>query len=265
MAKANISKVDSLPIKNLFEECTRFAKAIYNQQQNSEYKNKYNEKKFSNVKELQIQVGDFNVSVLGYIDRVDVKDDKFALIDYKTGADKFSYTDLVSGRKIQLLVYVKAVNAMTGLIPVCACYLPIKNDFKVSADDINSYKFKGVFTNSLNELMHLEKYFDDKSKSNLCINITTKNEIDSNSKPYALSSDDILKLSDVAFDLVKQAVNDIVNGDISIRPLYDGETACKRCSYSGICNFNREYGDKYRFVNKAKTFDEVLESKNKNE
>lgn len=258
------NKANKHIIKNLHEECNRIAEAIYSQQKNSDFKNAYNEKCFDNLPELSTKVGNFVVYVKGYIDRIDISGNMFALIDYKTGADKFTYTDIVSGKKLQLFVYVKAVNSLYNKIPVCTCYLPIKNDFTISTDGINQYKFKGVFSNSLQDLQKLDYNYADKSKSYIGLNFTKEGLPDKRSELYTLSSEDILKLADVAFKMVVSAISEIKNGNISINPLYDGASACSRCRYHGICNFDTLYQNKYRFVEKVSTPQQIL-SNGKNE
>lgn len=251
-------------IKNLYEECNRVALAIYNQQKHSAFKNKYNEKYFDNIAELSTTIDGVTIYVKGFIDRVDVCDNMFALIDYKTGADKFTYTDLRSGKKLQLFVYVRAVNSMSDKLPVCTCYLPIRNDFVVSKENINPYKFKGVFSDSLADLKLLDENFDDKTLSSIGLNFNKDGSIEKRSAIYALSKNDIMRLSDIAFDMVVQAVDKILHGDISINPLYtsSGVSACNRCRYHGICNFSTLYQNRYRFVDKVASADELLEKGN---
>lgn len=247
-------------IKNLYEECNRVALAIFNQQQNSEFKNKYNEKFFDKLLELSTSYKGVTIFVKGFIDRIDVKDDMFALIDYKTGADEFSFTDLKSGKKLQLFVYVKATNSITGLTPVCTCYMPIRNDF--SRESINRYKFKGVFSNSLADLQKLDKNYLDKQNSNIGLTFNKDGGLNNYTRPYSISGQDILKLSDIAFDLVVKAIEKILDGDISIKPLFDGHSACNNCKYKGICNFDTLYQNKYRFVDKVSTHLEIINKEN---
>ena len=248
-------------ISNLYEECARVAIAIYRQQLSSKFKNTYNEKYFDNIVDLSTTVDGVTIYVMGFIDRIDICDDMFALIDYKTGGDKFSYTDLQSGKKLQLFIYVKAVNSMYDKLPVCTCYLPIRNDFTATKDNINKYKFKGVFSESMADLELLDDSFMDKETSNIGLNFKNDGNLDAYSMPYALKKEDIMKLADVAFDMVSTAVENILKGDISINPLYMGSkaSACNRCRYHGLCNFDTLYQNKYRFVDKVATAKEILD------
>lgn len=244
-------------IKNLYAESFRIAKTIYNQQQNSNFKNTYNEKKFNNLKELSITKNGVTIYVKGFIDRIDTYENKFALIDYKTGQDVFNYTDLYAGKKLQLLVYVKSAKLMLNKEPVCACYLPLKNDF--SKKDINQYKFKGIFTNSLNDLQNLDNNLFDSLSSNIDVKLKKDGDFDANTKKYCLSSKQIEELSNYAFDLVIKAVNEIIDGNIQPNPLLiSGRSACVYCKYKGLCNFNTIYKNKYRFVDRVLNADDVL-------
>ncbi len=244
-------------IKNLYSECYRIASAIYKQQQDSKYKNAYNEKRFNNLEELSVTVDGYKIFVKGFIDRIDFYDDKFMVIDYKTGKDVFNFTDLVAGKKIQLLVYVKAVNSMYNKIPVCTCYMPIKNEF--NKNDINPYKFKGLFVNSLSELQNIDKNILVPQLSNIGIKTKKDGDFDEYSKPFCISEEQMLKLADFAFDLLKQAVEQILKGNIQPMPLLIGKTsACENCSYKGICNFSRVYKNKYRIQEKVSNINDIL-------
>lgn len=244
-------------IKNLYSECYRIASAIYKQQQDSKYKNVYNEKRFNNLEELSVTVDGFKIYVKGFIDRIDFYNDKFIVMDYKTGKDVFNFTDLVAGKKIQLLIYVKAVNSMYNKIPVCTCYMPIKNEF--NKNEINPYKFKGLFVNSLNELQNIDKNVLVPQLSNVGIKIKKDGDFDEHSKPFCISEEQMLKLADFAFDLLKQAVEQILKGNIQPTPLLIGKkSACESCSYKGICNFNRVYKNKYRIQEKVSSINEIL-------
>ena len=244
-------------IKNLYFESLRIAKTIYFEQQNSDFKNKYNEKQFNNLKELSVTKNGVTIFVKGFIDRIDVKDNMFALIDYKTGQDVFNYTDLYSGKKLQLLVYVKGASLMLNKEPVCACYLPLKNDF--SKNDINQYKFKGIFVDSLSELNRLDYNLFDKTKSSVDVKINKDGSFESNTKKYCLSKLQIEELANFAFDLVVKAVEEILNGNIEPNPLYaNRKSACEFCEYKGLCNFNTVYHNKYRFVENVASADEIL-------
>lgn len=244
-------------IKNLYAECYRIADSIYNQQQSSKYKNVYNEKRFDNIEELSVTVDGYKIYVKGFIDRIDFYNDKFMVIDYKTGKDVFNYTDLVSGKKIQLLVYVKAVNSLFNKIPVCTCYMPIKNE--LNKTDINPYKFKGLFVNSISELQNIDKDVLVPQISNIAIKTKKDGDFDENSKPFCISEEQMLKLADYAFDLVKQAVEQILKGNIQPTPLLIGKkSACESCLYKGVCNFSRVYKNKYRIQEKISGVNEIL-------
>ena len=60
--------------------------------------------KFDNVLNIA------GVDIKGFVDRIDVKDDGFVIVDYKTGDNQFkNYNDVYSGKKLQLIVYANAI------------------------------------------------------------------------------------------------------------------------------------------------------------
>ena len=163
----------------------------------------------------------------------------------------------IRAKKLQLLVYVKGASLMLNKEPVCACYLPLKNDF--SKNDINQYKFKGIFIDSLSELNSLDYNLFDKTKSSIDVKIKKDGSFESNTKKYCLSKLQIEELANFAFDLVVKAVEEILNGNIEPNPLYaNRKSACEFCEYKGLCNFNTVYHNKYRFVENVASADEIL-------
>ena len=87
-----------------------------------------------------------DIKLKGSIDRIDTCNDKFIIIDYKTGDSNFdSFTDVFSGKKLQLLVYEKAFENISGLKPAGVFYLPITNGFSKTK---NNYKQSYVIVNN---------------------------------------------------------------------------------------------------------------------
>lgn len=237
-------------IRNLYSEAGKIADAMYKQMNQSSFKNMWHEKVFGGLEELSIQYKEYKVYITGKIDRVDSLDNMFSLIDYKTGGDKFKYSDLINGKKLQLFVYVKAVNAISNKLPVLACYMPIKNSFsKDEKEKIKTYQFKGVFSNSIDTLNLLDNTFIENGKnSTIPAKLIKSGDFDQYSKPFAISSEDILKLSEIAFSMVEKAIQKIIDGDISPLPLLTDKSECNNCAYSSICAFNKYHGNKYRIV-----------------
>ena len=235
-------------MRNLFREAEKIAEEMYQQLRKSEFKNKWHEKVFKELKNLSVEYKGYKIFIKGKIDRVDEKDNMFSLIDYKTGQDTFKYKDIVIGKKLQLFVYVKAVNELSGQMPVLACYMPIKNNFsKDEKEKIKTYQWLGVFSNSIDILNQLDTTFLENGKSDFIkVKLKKDEDFDRFTKPYALSSEDMIAISKFAFEMVESAVAKIIDGDITPFPLYTSVAECSHCKYKSMCNFSKYYNNKYR-------------------
>ncbi len=58
---------------------------------------------------LQLRLGDSEVRVTGYIDRIDRIGDQIIVVDYKTGSTKIPISEMVEGRNFQMMIYLLAV------------------------------------------------------------------------------------------------------------------------------------------------------------
>ena len=63
------------------------------------------------------------VLLRGRIDRIDVAPDRaFMVIDYKTGGSRSNLADITAGKALQLPLYIRAVETLTGLQAAGAYY-----------------------------------------------------------------------------------------------------------------------------------------------
>lgn len=201
-----------------------------------------------------------DIKLKGSIDRIDTCNDKFIIIDYKTGDSNFdSYTDVFSGKKLQLLVYAKAFENISGLKPAGVFYLPITNGFsKIKSN----YKFVGVLDNNTQNIYDIDKGLALPSYKSSVVNLsTTQNgEFAKNNSFFSrmcLSYDDLQYLLDFAIKQVNFAIENIMSGDITPRPLKtDNKNICSFCEYRGLCNYCE---DNDRCVGGVLTIEELKE------
>lgn len=94
----------------LAREATGMCSAIRTQLKAGSFRPLAMEKEFgfagSDLEGVTLDVCGKKVVLRGKIDRIDVSGDLVRVIDYKTGSVKFSLTDLHSGIKLQLPVYL---------------------------------------------------------------------------------------------------------------------------------------------------------------
>lgn len=222
-------------VKSLYREIARVCIALREQILSSSYKPKYYEYCF-NDDDLKIK----DIKIKGAIDRVDIFDDKFIILDYKTGDNSFSnYNDVYSGKKLQLLVYAKSFANKTKLKPAGAFYLPLSNGF---GDEEYNYRLNGVMLKNEDNIIAMDNNLAGEGYKSKVVNLKTT----SNGKIYAsnyyknlcLSEEDFEYLLNFSISQVDKAINNILQGEITPRPIVDGQkSACTYCDYKALCNY----------------------------
>ncbi len=246
--------LNNYALKSLKKELVRIIGAIKNELSLSSFKpnKKYLEYAFSD------KIAGVPVGVKGVIDRVDIWGNKFIVIDYKTGDSSFdNYTDVASGKKLQLLVYAKAFADKNKLNPVGVFYLPIKNSFKASEQN---YKFSGVIDGDKSNLLAMDNNLTLPNYKSSVINLSTtkSGEFYKNSSfltKMCIDSADFDFLVNFAINQVKVATQNILDGDINPHPLkVQNSSACDYCEFGGLCGY---LNDNDRVVKPVDTIQEL--------
>ena len=243
-------------LKSLRKEIVRIAEALFEDLKLSKYEPKFFEKEFIS-KEAELNINGVSVKLKGFIDRIDVFDNSFRIIDYKTGSEDFkNYTPLVSGRKLQLFIYERAVQKETAYRPVGVFYMPLSNSF--FKDDESSYRLKGVLSSNIADILNMDSSLDSIDGESKLVKAKFKDGKLGKSN-LIISSDDIIKLGDFAFNMIKDAMKDICDGDINPLPLVEGSSpsVCTYCKYKGMCMFNEERGNVERKVGTVSNCTEI--------
>ena len=247
-------------IRSLKNELKRICSAIYETVNNSNFVPKYYEYKFGK-NDLVIS----GVGIKGSIDRVDLSDDNFIIIDYKTGDNEFNnYSDVCSGKKLQLLVYARAFEMKTKKNNVGVFYMPVSNSF--SNNDNNSYKYRGVMINNTANFIGMDSRLALSNYKSNIINLSTNTDgsFSKNNfyKYMCLSASDYKFLVDFAIEKVKKAIIHIQQGEIAPYPIRESNnssySACKYCDYIAICGFQQNH---YNWVKTVPNIDALKEIK----
>lgn len=230
--------------KYLFElikkESERFCNFLNYEQSVSSFKPEYEEKYFGNgegFKPIYIDVDGEKYYISGFVDRIDVCDDNFRIIDYKTGntTNASGMEHLFYGTKIQLFVYAKAIENNLNKNLFGAFYLPIKNSF---SKDGTLYQLSGFFEDSVSMVIKCDKNFGiDNPKSNL-INVTLAKpkddgELNLRKKQNILTKENLNCCMEYAIEIVKQSIKDIKEGFIGCSPI-GGK--CSNCEFNILCS-----------------------------
>lgn len=234
-------KSKTFALKKIEQECVRFCGAILHQIEQSDYKPKFTEYRFSNY-EL-----DSGLTIKGFVDRVDICKDNnsFRVVDYKTGKDKFSYANIYYGLKLQLPAYLKVLKDILGLNPVGTFYMPVKNNYNnYSENEFARYKLDGIMLNENSVLQRLDHNLAENSKSEIVnIAFTKSGELTKNSGNYALNQEELSSIMDYAFQVMNKAIDEMLCGYIQPKPYKKSEkTSCDYCQYKSVCRYKIQDG-----------------------
>jgi ATP-dependent helicase/nuclease subunit B len=153
---------------------------------------------------------DGRVALVGKIDRIDRLDNKVIVIDYKTGKVQDLATDLYYGKKIQLFIYLYALQDI-GYEPVGALYMKLKDEFR---KEKNETFYQGIIA-----VEELETFDPPVGEALLDQKESAEGSLIYNLMEYSRS-------------VASGALNEIYNGYYENRPLTG---TCGYCDYKDIC------------------------------
>ncbi len=228
----------------LERECQRLCVVVKNQLKNSKFKNFACELNFApnaDTPAVDVSFDGGKFSLVGKIDRVDKNNENFIVIDYKSGASSAHYNEklLYIGKKLQLLVYVKAVQENKKLRPVGYYYFNIHDKF-TKVDDERPYTYVGRTIEDIDTIQAIDNSFVPNGSSKLLgIKLSKeKNKINKQSKK-TLTYEQIQNQVDYAQELIKLAGKLMQKGYVAASPLFENSStkACDNCDYKDICDF----------------------------
>lgn len=231
-------------LRRVRQEGVRVCEDLYDIHMRSEFKPTMLEAKIgeNGILPMSLTVGDRKVKLKGTIDRVDICDDKFIVVDYKTykSAD-LRLDELYYGEKIQLYIYMKAVEESLNLNPSGVFYLPIFAGF--TDESTGRYKFKGQVTESREIMSKIDSLASiDPQKSVVPYKANAKGELN---PEVHLDLMDFDMLGDYALYIAAAGARDIADGYIKPSPVKD---ACGRCKFVDICAYRDKNERKFAKV-----------------
>lgn len=225
-------------LEQLKVESLRMCGEVKTQLAASDFVNLETELAFGSKEKLppvEVDYGNGKFLLIGKIDRVDVKDGNFIVIDYKSGASAahFSEKELYVGHKLQLLVYLKAVQTFYGYTPVGFYYFNIHNNFTdVNKDKV--YVYNGRTLNDVDVAKALDRNLHAESVSKKLGLKLKKDGSLSRTGNKLLDSDQIQNQMEYSVQMIKQAGRLMQQGYAAVSP-YKG--ACDYCDYKDVCDF----------------------------
>lgn len=218
-------------LNRLREESKRMCTELYAVSKRSKFRPRYIEEYIggNEIPSLSFEAEGRRVELTGYIDRVDVLDDKFVVIDYKTyKSAELSLKDVYSGERIQLYIYLKAIADGKGWQPVGVFYLPVSNDY--ADESAQRYRYSGQYTSDDAEARLIDEFFDtDPACGILPVQGPRSKKI------IRLAPEDFDLVADYVGRLVKRGATAILHGDIE--PCTLSSKKCDDCDYVSVCAF----------------------------
>ena len=238
------------------------------------------------IKTAPRQIGNFNLSLKGIIDRIDTAHvgDKTYLrvVDYKSGKKELELDTVYYGLSLQLLTYLDV--ALTGLDAnnhnAGALYFHIHNPYTQINDEI-------LTTTSLESTLWTEQSADYRmtgylpenyevamiSDTDLEKGIATRSDVVpitlKKDQTFAtrgnkiLTTDDFEALRTFANKKIEDAVTTMTAGNLNINPSsHKASTACDWCKFKAVCKFDSAY-NLHRNLPKVKPEDALMMIKEK--
>lgn len=257
-------------VKLLKSEAERMCQALMYQFSNSEFKPSERELFFGANSFVPAINLDNKISIEGKIDRVDTTADEFRVIDYKTGAFDLAASEVYYGKKIQLFIYLKALDKYKNLKHAGAFYLPIKNVFtdeRKESEYLSTYRMEGYFVDNVNTVLKMDKTLSLENPNSKIISAslsTAKENISSGTiklqnKNHIMPAKLLGEISNYVTEISKIAVQEIMDGYINPSPLQKSERAtCKYCDYKYICGFPSSETDTPRKIERDIKFEKFI-------
>lgn len=230
---------------------------------------------------IPLQISDDRTVYLeGRIDRLDVWENgeniHIRIIDYKSGKKELKLSQVFHGLQLQLPFYLYAALNLTDmfapdkkLIGAGLFYYQV-NDPMIKLKEINEREKADEINKEILKKLKLKGYLlkDQMVAVAMDRNISHVSEIiparlkkdgEFYSDSKVLAEKDFTNLLNYTTELVKNKVQDIIDGIFPIQPVKDQSwTGCSYCSYRTVCQFEPKVNDfTYRNLNKLKD-EEVL-------
>ena len=242
-------------IKLLTDESIKLAKYMIYEQNSSSFKIDKVEYFFSEKNGIKIAISeDKYITIIGKIDRIDKFNDFVRVIDYKTGRIDDNLESIFYGTKIQLAIYLMAIQNYDSKKVAGILYFPIHSNYDEPEKLKHKYKMSGFVLDDPELMMKMDNSVSlDNPKSNilpLIIRYDKETEKITYSKTIKskYSEEEFKNICDYVSKLSKTAIEEILSGYNEPSPISAKETeipdTCQNCKLFGFCGL--EYS-KHKF------------------
>lgn len=190
----------------------------------------------------------------GKIDRIDslnIEDNTYLrIVDYKSSDKNLKLSDVKSGISLQLMTYMCAMLenkeklAAQNVIPAALSYFTMSNkilsipnyeadDNKIAEKVKEALKLRGIYIKDIEILKKLDNNIENGKESYL--EVTTRKI---NNADKVLPQETFIGECKNVRNILKDIGEEIIKGNVKIKPNKDIKGACDYCSYASVCRKN---------------------------
>lgn len=220
------------------------------------------------------------VEIEGKIDRVDIlknPDGTYVrIIDYKSSVKNIDLNKVMSGLQLQLLTYLNETCKEEDFIPAGVLYFNLiepstSADRNMTDEEIENqikqkFKMKGLILADVNIIKKMDTKIEEQGTSSIIPAGIKKDGELSSRDTSAITKEQFENLQKYTDKIIKQISQEILSGNIDIKPYYntkDKKTPCEYCSYKSICRFDEGQCNNYNYVGKLNREAVLEEIKNR--
>ncbi|MGE5495839.1 MAG: PD-(D/E)XK nuclease family protein [Burkholderiales bacterium] len=187
------------------------------------------------------------VEITGKIDRIDVADGYFRVVDYKSSSTGFSLKDFAGGVSIQLPLYIRAAQRLLEakgeyLKPAGGYYMRIGDAYKSSEREVaRDSRLTGLSLRDAEALSALSAVNEDGSFVAIDQALKISGELKSSAKHF--DECELRRLTEYTDELIRRAAEGMYSGDNAINPAVgtSGADVCDYCAYGSVCMMDPGY------------------------
>ncbi len=206
--------------------------------------------------EEKFHIDQGRVSFTGILDRVDMLDNHFMVVDYKSGSKEFDLNRVYQGVDLQLMLYIDGFTSKhPDSRPAGVFYFRLHDPIGYENKSRDAQlRYDGLF---IGDEKVAEELDHDLGEGILPLRLTKDGRFYRGAS--ALSAKEAELLLERSRSYADHYVDRIYGGDMKILPLKDDFPACQYCDYKAICRFDpRGPGARYDEIEKrSKT--EIME------
>ena len=218
------------------------------------------------------------VEITGKIDRVDIMKNPdgtyVRIIDYKSSVKNIDLNQVFYGLQLQLLTYLNETCKVEDFIPAGVLYFNLINptigtdknltDEEVEEKIRQEFKMKGLILADVNIIKKMDTNIENEPRGiSKIIPATIKKDGEISDKGNsAVTKEQFVYLQKYMEKIIKQISEEILQGNIEVKPYYNAstkKTPCEYCKYKSICRFDENTkNNEYKYISKLNK-DAVLE------